>query len=325
MGRVWRNKKWMALGLVVLVLAIAAVIGSQWGREAGGNTKSQKTQPAYSGVAISSGAAQTSPGDASSSKSTTYGQASSASPGGAPNMPTLAQTNGQKVITNGSVELEIGAGNFEKAYDQALLIASRYGGSVVSSSSQAELQDGSIKSGTITIRIPSFSFNSALADASKLGKLKSRMVQTEDVTEEYVDLKARITNSKANVQSLRALLAEAKTVSEVLQVQQSLTSAQEELEQLEGRQQYLDENTTYSTLTLTMYETGAVVAVSSGWGVKKAFDDALHNLVGVFNALIRGLAVLIPVLLLVALVVYVVYRIWRGSSRRRAGREVPHE
>ena len=217
--------------------------------------------------------------------------------------------------------MEVKSGGFHNAFAQALLIADRYGGYIVSSNSQAGGEDGALKSGTIAIRVPSSSFDNALADAAKIGETKNRQVQTQDVTEEYVDLQARIGNSKAHVQAILALLAKAKTVDEILQVQQVVTSAQQELEQLEGRQRYLDEHTSYSTLTMSIYEAGAIITPAGTWGITEAFKDGLHNLVNAFNAIVRGLGVLVPILVVLLIIGYVVFRVWRGTGQRRRERE----
>jgi Na+-transporting methylmalonyl-CoA/oxaloacetate decarboxylase gamma subunit len=240
---------------------------------------------------------------------------------GAMGLAALQQSSGQKIISDGRAEIEVKSGDFENAFSQALLIADRYGGYLVSSTSQTSGEEGGLRSGTIAVRVPVASFANALADAGKIGKVKSREVQTQDVTEEYVDLQARIANSKAHVQALLALLAKAKTVDEVLQVQQVLTSAQQELEQLEGRQRFLDEHTNYSTLTLVIYEAGVVVAPSGTWGIVEALKDGLHNLVDAFNAIVRGLGILVPVLVVLAIVAYIVYRVWKLAVRRRRARE----
>ena len=177
-----------------------------------------------------------------------------------------------------------------------------------------------MQSGTIAVRVPAVSFGKALSDAAKLGEVKNRQIQTQDVTEEYVDLPARITNSQAHVRALLDLLARAKTVDEILQVQQVLTQAQQQLEELQGRLRYLNEHTSYSTITMTIYEIGAVVTPRGEWGVTKAFGDALHNLVDAVNAIVRGLGMLIPVVLALGIIAYIMYRIWRGAARRRRER-----
>jgi Tfp pilus assembly protein PilE len=227
----------------------------------------------------------------------------------------------QKIISDAQLEIEVEQGRFQTVFDQARLFADRYGGYLVSSSAYASGEEDSLKSGTVAIRVPSTSFNQALGDAGKLGTLKKQSLSTQDVTEEYVDLEARIKNSEANVNSLVALLEKAKTVDEILYVRSVLTDAQGELEQLKGRLRYLDERTSFSTITMSIYETGAVVVGSTVWGVKEAFKDGLHYIVRVFNGIVRGLGALIPILIVLAIVAYIVYRVWRSVVRRSRERK----
>ena len=90
-------------------------------------------------------------------------------------------------------------------------------------------------------------------------------------------------------------MAKAKTIEEILSVQQTLTYAQQELEQLKGQLQYLESNTSYSTLTMNLYETGGKPATPGKWGFVQALKDAMHNVVDAFSAVVRGLGWLIPV------------------------------
>jgi len=228
----------------------------------------------------------------------------------------LRAGTGQKIITNAQLDIEVETGKFQSVFNQALLLADRYGGYVVGSNSQASGEEDSMKSGVVTIRIPVDAFDNALSDAGKLGEVKNQYITTEDVTEEYVDLEARITNSEAHVRQLLELLSRAKTVDEILQVQQVLTSAQAELEQLKGRLRYLDEHTSYSTLTMSIYETGVEVTAPGEWGFVTALKDALHNFIDAINQIVRGLGWLIPTLVVIAIIAYVVYLIWRRIARR---------
>ncbi len=233
----------------------------------------------------------------------------------------LQGTTGQKVISDAQMEIEVESGAFESTFNQALLLADRYGGYIVSSGAWAGGEEEGMKSGNIAIRVPATSFSRALADAGKLGEVKNQQIQTQDVTEEYVDLEARIANSEAQVKALLLLLAKAKTVDDILQVQQVLTGAQQQLEELKGRLRYLDEHTNFSTLTLTMYETGTVIATTTEWGFVGALKDAVRNLVNAVNAIVRGLGVLVPVAIVLGIIAYIVYRIWRSVTRRRRERD----
>jgi hypothetical protein len=224
---------------------------------------------------------------------------------------------GRKVISNATLQIEVERGHFQNAFDQALLLADRYGGYVVSSQASGSGEDAAVRSGLVTIRVPSLSFSRVLTDAGKLGELRSREIDSQDVTEEFVDLEARLTNAEAQERSMRALLDQAKTVEEILQVRQVLGSIQSEIEQLKGRLRFLDEHTSYSTVTISVYESGVQVALVGGWGFGQALKDAARGFVGTLNGMIVGLGEALPVLILFAFVVWVAYRLIRPALRRR--------
>ena len=86
---------------------------------------------------------------------------------------------------------------------------------------------------------------------------------------------------------------------------------------------YLQEHTSYSTITMNIYEAGTEPkpVLTSEWGVGEAFKDALHYLVRVFNGIVKALGVLIPILIVLGIIAYIVYRIVRAVSRRNKQRE----
>lgn len=324
MSNIRVRKGWLAAALVILILVLAAVVGVGGCATKSGTAERMSASTTAAAATTTIAMLGTGKGDEAAGAPSAEGTYDSIAGSGGDITGTLTAlelANSQKVISDAQLQIEVESGKFQSAFEQALLIADRYGGYIISSGSQASGEEGSMKSGTIAIRVPAASFSRALSDADKLGDVKNRQIQTQDVTEEYVDLQARITNSQAHVKALLDLLARAKTVDEILQVQQVLTSAQQELEQLQGRLRFLDEHTSYSTITLAIYETGVVVTPAGGWGITKAFKDALDNLVNALNAIVRGLGALIPVLVVLAIIAYIVYRIVRASTRRRRERE----
>ncbi len=316
-----KHTGWIVAAAIVVVLGLAGLAGVAGCGDSGkegvshdSNGLSGPSTTAFYGTATTVAYGDGGFGEASQAPGVGMDQAVSGTLG------ALAAGTGQKVITTAQLDIEVESGKFQTVFEQALLLADRHGGYVVSSNSQASGEEDSMKSGTVTLRIPVTGFSTAMGEARKLGEVKNQSIGTEDVTEEYVDLKARITNSEANVRQLLGLLAKAKTVDEVLQVQQVLTSAQAELEQLQGRQRYLDEHTSYSTLTMNIYETGVETAPKGEWGFVTALRDALHNLVGAINQIVRGLGWLIPTLVVIAIIAFIAYlivrRIVRGNRER---------
>lgn len=239
---------------------------------------------------------------------------------GQPNVATLTGASGQKIIGDAVLDIEVAAGGFQIAFTNAALLSDRYGGYIVTSQSTASGQDGKIDAGTIALRVPAASFSAAIADAGKLGTLKRQQISTQDVTQEYVDLQARIVNAQAKLETFRKLYDKATSINDIVNVQQFLTAAQDELEQLKGRQRYLEEHTNFSTLTINLTEAGVVVTTVTtkpSWGVGKAFGDGARNLVKAFNAIIRALGIIVPVVVVLAIIGYIAFLVWRWNARRK--------
>jgi hypothetical protein len=320
-----RTRRGGMIALAIVVVVVVAVLVGAIGCSAGSSEVTTTYAASYATATTAAGAVTTvGRGDEAAgapAPSADYSSSSGAEGAFTGTLTALAAASGQKIISDAQLEIEVEAGKFQTVFDLALMLATRYGGYLVNSSSYASGEENTMKSGTVAVRVPSNSFTQALSDAGKLGTLKNQTLSTQDVTEEYVDLEARIKNSEAHVNSLVALLSQAKTVDEILQVQSVLTYAQQDLEQLKGRLRYLDANTSYSTITLSIYEKGTEPVVASAWGTGSAFKDALHYVVRVFNGIIRGLGVLIPVLIVLAIIGYIVYRIVMAVARRNRERQ----
>ncbi len=225
-----------------------------------------------------------------------------------------------KVVSNASLQIEVETGKFQAVFEQVRLLADKYGGYIISADSSASGKERMMRSGVIALRVPSQSLNGVLADAVALGKVTAQQVQSQDVTEEYVDLKARLKNAEAQEEALLSLMRQATTVEDTLRVRDVLSSVQGEIEQIKGRLNYLDEHSSYATLTVSLYETGMVVATTGGWGFIEALREAARALVGTVNELIVFLGGALPVLVLLALIAWVVYVVVRATMRRRQQR-----
>jgi hypothetical protein len=225
----------------------------------------------------------------------------------------------RKIVSNANVLIEVERGRFQTSFDTALLLADKFGGYVVSSNSTANDEEGTIRSGTIALRVPETAFAQALSDVAKLGEVKSRSIDTQDVTEEYLDLNARLKNAEAQETAFLALMDRAKTIDEILQVRQVLSQTQTEIEQLKGRIRFLDEHTSFSTLTISLYETGAEVSAAGNWGFVDALKDALHAFVDSINSIIVFLGGALPILVLLAILAWIGYKVIRPVAARLAG------
>lgn len=104
------------------------------------------------------------------------------------------------------------------------------------------------------IKVPATGLDSAVDQIETLGEVDRRSFRGEDVTAEYVDLEVRLANAHAARKSYEALLGQAKTVAEVLEVEKALHEVQERIELLEGRRKFLDEHLALSDVDISLRE-----------------------------------------------------------------------
>ncbi len=180
----------------------------------------------------------------------------------------------------------------------------------------------------VTLRVPAESLDAFLADVQDLAiRVDSESVSGDDVTEEYADIAARLTNLEATEVELRQLLTEVREnrgkADEILAVHRELTNIRGQIEQLKGRQQYLERMTALSTVEIQVRPEAAPRAVvRESWNPLVTVSDAAHTLLeagkGFLSVAIYAV-VLSPLLLIPAgglwLLAYVV-------RRRKQSREV---
>jgi hypothetical protein len=105
------------------------------------------------------------------------------------------------------------------------------------------------------VRIPVAKFDTFLDDVSKLGFAESRRQTAQDVTEEYIDLEAQITNKKRLEERIVALLKDSSgKIKDVIEVERELARVRGEIEQMEGRLRYLTNRTDFTTVSISARE-----------------------------------------------------------------------
>ena len=300
------KRRWVrprAAGFLVLVVVLSvAVVGAACG---GGQSAGSGSGAAYSrsGTAVSE-----------AGKPVMVGPAAQPAQSSAviPVPPPAAE--GPKVIRSGQVTLEVRTGAFDSAYSQLVSLAGEEGGVV--SASNASTEGDRIRSGTVTLSVPSDRWQDTLDRLNKLGRVKASNTSTQDVSQQYVDLKARLANAEAERDAMLALLQKAQSVQDILAVQNQLGQYTQQVEQLKGQIDYLDHATSMWTIQVTLREAGAAVPTDE-WGIATAFGTGLHAFVQTVNGLIVVLTVAGPYLLLAGLG----WLLWR-RRRRIVGRAV---
>lgn len=179
--------------------------------------------------------------------------------------------------------------------------------------------DGSPLAGYVTVRVPVAKFDAFATAAAKLGKVLRQAENDSDVTQQYVDMNARLGNLKAEEARLRQFFKSAKTVPQMLQVERELSRVRGEIESLQAQVDYLKRQADLSTITLELVEPKPIVRPSgTDWGFGEALTTSVRAFVGTINALIIVLGGALPIILLVAVVLLIARAIMRRRARRAA-------
>jgi hypothetical protein len=148
-----------------------------------------------------------------------------------------------------------------------------------------------------------------MSQVSELGEVTSSEVSTQDVSSEYVDLESRLKHLQAEEAFYLTLMGQAQTIEEMITIREHLSSIQLEKEQIQGRKNFLDQQISYSTVTLTVEEISPEEEEEEEgfWAsVKEAFKSFARGLgklaIGFFYAL-PYLVIILVLLLLVWLIV----------------------
>jgi hypothetical protein len=178
---------------------------------------------------------------------------------------------------------------------------------------------------SITMRVPAEALQALQDDIASVGTVISQTASASDVTQQYVDLAARLKNLKAEEARLRSFFDEATKVSELLSIEQELARVRGEIEAMQAQVDYLERQVARATLTVTLSEPGPVIRPGAqDWGLVDAITRGVQGAAALLGALITVVIALAPLAVL-GVVVWLGVR-WirrRASSRRRPGDDEP--
>jgi hypothetical protein len=158
----------------------------------------------------------------------------------------------RKLIKEGSIRFK--TGDIEEADDFINASLNKFNAYI---SKEEKFSYSNTTGYDVTIRVPSSNFDSLLSYILQnkcIQDLDTKSTQVHDVTEEYIDIQARLTVKKESAQKLLELLKQAKNVTEILEINKQLTEVQADIESIEGRLKYLNDQISFSTINVSFYE-----------------------------------------------------------------------
>ncbi len=310
----------VAIGLVVLVLAGAAVAIGDAGLWTGSSGDLAQTAPAarateMAGVSGAGGDVGSLVPDApfagrAVDGSAALGSAPSVPPPAVGSEPVRVPGTEPRVVKHADLDIEV-EGSATEAFDRVTEVARSQGGFVVSSSTSSTGEAPA--RAELTLRVPAERFDAARAALAELGEVRSLQVGGDDVTAQLVDLDARLRALRAEEDALNGLLAEAGDIGEVLAVREQLSATRLEIEQLAAQQASLDDRATFSTLRVVLSGPGAV-GMQPEPGLANSLERALDGAVTVVGGMVVVLGYAGPILVL-GLLAWAGQRVVRLSRR----------
>jgi hypothetical protein len=227
---------------------------------------------------------------------------------------SAAKVPAMHIIRTATLTLQVK--DVPKAVEAAQQAAESAGGVVGNETTDRDV-DGHERS-RIVLRVPQEEYGSVLADLEGAGKLVERRVEAKDVTDQVVDVEARIKSQRASIERVRALMDRATKLADVVTLEGELSTRQTELEALEARQASLKDRTTMATITLVLWEIEVkkeekdedeptfAAAVGGGWDT--------------FVTTLRWIAVVVGAVLPFAAALGLLFVAWRLLVRLRLPR-----
>lgn len=163
-------------------------------------------------------------------------------------------------------------------------------------------------------RVPAEKFDITLKEISAAAAtVENRNVKAEDVTAEFIDISARLAAKKDVETRYRELLKQAKSISEILEIEEKIGAIHSEIESSQGRLNYLSNQEKYSTVEVVWYEPSTVLLPEDSFGSRfiRGIVNGWNGAISVFITIVNAW----PFLLVLALFVYFLRRVIRRSRR----------
>jgi hypothetical protein len=218
-------------------------------------------------------------------------------------------------------ELHLRVKKFEQTLQSLEEKVGKYGGYIAESNVS---KDGDEQlSGSIKIRIPQKHFQTFLHEAEgQAAEVLQRKISGDDVTEEYVDLESRLKSKRVVEERLISFMNSAEKTEDLLKISDDLSKVQEEIEMIEGRKKFLENQTSLSTVFITLYENKVSIPplenddLNTWEKTKKQFMKSTNMLLSGISGLVVFLLGNLPILIILAIIGILLFLYGRKVIKR---------
>lgn len=230
---------------------------------------------------------------------------------------TAAANESRHIIYRATLSLDVK--NFAKASKEVESLTKKVGGYIAQY--REDSASGAPRGGHWTVRVPTAEFEAFVEAVAGLGVTHQREITSEDVTEEYVDLTARLKNKKELEKRLLELVAgRGEEIKDLLALEAELSRVREEIERMEGRMRYLADRVAMTTVQIVAYERTVYeppLAPTFSGRVAQSFDDSLNLLRQFGEGCVIVAAALLPWVVISSILLAMLITVVRLLGRRR--------
>lgn len=235
-----------------------------------------------------------------------------------PVVPRPPQGDDRKIIYNAQIELAVE--DFAAANERVLALVKQFGAYVADSTVHGS--SGEVRRGSWKLRVPVERFDEVVSAAKGIGELVSASTTSQDISEEYYDVDARIRNKTKEEERLLKLLEERPgKLEDVIAIERELSRVREELERMQGRMRVLANLTTLTTVDLVIREIRGyqpAEAPTLTTRLRRALGGSAEAIVASGENVLVLLAALVPWLPVVGLAGWLVFVVFRRLMRRES-------
>jgi len=190
--------------------------------------------------------------------------------------------------------------------------------------------DGAALLGYVVVRVPADKFEAFVAEVSALGTVRYEAETSDDVTQQHVDLSARLENLRAEEKRLREFFSAAKDVKDMLAIEQELSRVRGEIESLDAQVKFLERQAAMATVTIDLNEPQPIVRPGGeNWGFGDAVTTGFRGAAGAIQLIIIVVITMLPFLAIALVFFYVIRAIVRkrraNHPRKTAEETAPDE
>lgn len=178
--------------------------------------------------------------------------------------------------------------------------------------------------GYVTVRVPADKYEAFLSGVTGIGTVLYQAENADDVTQQHVDMTARLANLRVEEERLREFFDSAQKVEEMLAIEQELSRVRGEIESLDAQVKYLERQAAMATVTIDLTEPKPLVRPSGDdWGFGQAITDGFRGAAGVIRVAIALIIATAPIWVLLVIAFFVGRAIYRRRTARRAASADP--